>query len=278
MRESIKNQLAVIDRLSGRKPQYREVLDIYRRLLEIMQEVPHQPGEFCFAEDLENTKRQAGLPLFQRDALPIDLRASSELLAGFMESLGKTGREDRQELMNTLEKLRNDADWGVGLFQAVLAEDQERLTACAEQTGLDPSGLNFLAEIALSPAMEALRCCLAERMNLENWDYGYCPLCGSEPDMACFGDSGKRFLHCQLCGTQWPFQRIGCPFCSNQEQEALGYLEPEEEEGLRVYFCTKCRRYLKTVDTRVFEDPAPMAIENLVTLHLDMLAEENGFR
>lgn len=278
MDECIKDQLAVIDLLAERKPQYRQVLGVYRHLLEIMNEVSIPPVELSFRNDLENTKRQAGLPLFQRDTLPIDLKASSDLLASFMERLSRTEREDRQGLIAALEKLRNEPEWGVGLFQTILREDPEGLTGFAQEAGLDPNGLQFLAQMALGPAMEALRCSLAERIDTENWDYGYCPLCGSKPDMAYFGRSGKRFLHCELCGTHWYFQRIGCPFCSNQEQEELGYLEAEEEEGLRVYFCKKCRKYLKTVDTRVFEKPAPIALENLLTLHLDMLAEENGFR
>jgi hypothetical protein len=32
------------------------------------------------------------------------------------------------------------------------------------------------------------------------------------------------------------------------------------------------------VDQRVFEKATPMEIENLATIHLDLLAEENGFK
>jgi FdhE protein len=95
--------------------------------------------------------------------------------------------------------------------------------------------------------------------------------------MACFAKGGERCLHCELCGQEWPYPRLKCPFCGNDEQETLGYFQAEQEEGFRVYFCRKCRRYIKTVDGRVFEEPAPMELEYLATLHLDLAAAERGF-
>jgi formate dehydrogenase maturation protein FdhE len=39
-----------------------------------------------------------------------------------------------------------------------------------------------------------------------------------------------------------------------------------------VYSCRKCGKYLKTVDQREFEIPAPLEVEQLATLHLDAAA------
>jgi FdhE protein len=96
--------------------------------------------------------------------------------------------------------------------------------------------------------------------------------------MAYFAKTGKRYLHCELCGQEWAYPRLKCPFCRNDEHETLGYFDVEGEEGFRVDFCRKCLRYLKTVDKRVFEEAAPMELEHLATIHLDILANENGFR
>jgi len=65
---------------------------------------------------------------------------------------------------------------------------------------------------------------------------------------------------------------------TNRDPEDLGYFEAEGEEGLRVYFCNSCHRYLKTIDSRVFEEVAPLELESLATLHLDLIAEENGYK
>jgi FdhE protein len=119
---------------------------------------------------------------------------------------------------------------------------------------------------------------MEEGIEEKEWDKGYCPLCGSQPDMARFNKKGKRQLHCELCGQEWTFARIGCSFCNNREQEDLGYLEAEGEEGLRIYYCKSCSRYIKTIDSRAFEEIAPLELESLATLHLDVIAQKNGFK
>jgi FdhE protein len=96
--------------------------------------------------------------------------------------------------------------------------------------------------------------------------------------MAALDASGRRRLHCELCGTEWLYARIGCPFCGSEDQDRLGYLEAEGEEGFRVNLCEACRRYLKTVDRRVLVTPAPLDLEHLATLHLDLIAAERGYR
>jgi len=132
--------------------------------------------------------------------------------------------------------------------------------------------------MALKPSLNALREAVGERIQKETWNYGYCPLCGSSPDMASLDDQGKRILHCELCGSEWRYPRLKCPFCENSEPKELGYFVSEEEEGFRVDFCKKCKVYIKTIDMRVVESPAPLELENIITLHLDMLAHEQGFK
>lgn len=276
MEERIQDQLAVIDRLAKQKPQYQPALASYRQLLEVMRDVSESVIDSAPA-DLPDSGGKPGRPLFQRQSLPIDLKTAAGILAGFMKRLSRTDREDRQGLMNALEKLQTEPEWGAGLFQCILNEDEATLADFAQQVALDPRGLAFLARTALTPAMESLRSAFADRIDTENWNFGCCPLCGSRPDMACFNDSGKRHLHCELCGTQWTYQRIGCPFCGNENHEQLGYLEAEEESGLRVYFCKNCLKYIKTVDKRVFEETPPLVLENIVTLHLDLLALEANY-
>jgi len=143
---------------------------------------------------------------------------------------------------------------------------------------LEPMILKFLTNMALKPSLNTLKESAGERIEKDGWNYGYCPLCGSYPDMAYLGDQGKRFLHCELCGYEWYYPRLKCPFCENDQPKKLGYFVSEEEEGFRVDFCKKCNCYIKTLDMRVIEQPAPLELENLITLHLDMLAHEQGFK
>ncbi len=179
---------------------------------------------------------------------------------------------------DTLKKFKTDPQWDNKLLNAILQQDETGLNSMAKEVGLDPGVLLFLGKTALRPSLMALGCLMEKDMENEPWEKGYCPLCGSEPDMAWFTKTGKRLLQCELCGKQWAFARIACPFCNNREQRELGYLEAEGEEGLRIYFCKSCLRYLKTVDSRVFEEVAPLELESLATLHLDLIAGQNGYK
>jgi len=208
----------------------------------------------------------------------LDFEATSFLLNRFFSYLSETKRKDKSGLAKALEQSEKGLEWNDRLFAAILKQDEHMLAALAGEVDLDPLTLLFLGKTALRPSLEAFRRLMEEIMDEKPWHYGYCPLCGSPPDMACFTRTGKRSLHCELCGQEWAFTRIGCPFCDNRDPENLGYFEAEGEEGWRVYFCNSCHRYLKTIDSRVFEEVAPLELESLATLHLDLVANRNGYQ
>ena len=270
--------LAHIDRLIQQRPVCKEALTSYRELATLMKEMQPEPQLFRSEDRLEHMKKDEGFPLFSREELPVDLHASSDLLSKFMEHLSKSDREDKDGLKKVLEKSQSKSDWTVSLFKALLEKDDKALAKAGKGVDLDPRTLRFLIQTALRPSLYALRETVSDRIDKEAWNYGYCPVCGSEPDMAYFAKTGKRYLHCELCGQEWTYPRLKCPFCQNEEHKRLGYFEAEQEEGFRVDFCRKCLRYLKTLDKRIFEEAAPMELENLATIHLDILANEHGFK
>ena len=267
-----------IDRLIAKRPLSKEALISYRELVSLMEGVVPHPQKISIESRLKDVKREGGFPLFSRRDLPLDFETGAMLLSRFMDHLTSTKREDSDGLKKALEKSKSDPDWTHGLFRAALEKkDNESLTRFARETDLDPKVLRFFAQLALRPSLEGLRHSVSEQIEKKGWDYGYCPVCGSEPKMAYLDKTGKRHLHCELCGEEWPYPRLNCPFCQNQEQKSLGYFESEQEQGLRVDFCRRCERYIKAVDQRVLEDAGPMELEYLASLHLDFLANKYGF-
>jgi len=112
-----------------------------------------------------------------------------------------------------------------------------------------------------------------------NWLRGYCPVCGREPLIVRLEEeTGKRWLFCSLCHTGWVFKRMVCPFCENNDQESLRYFFVENDEAHRIDVCDKCKRYIKTIDSRKIEDVMNLFVENLSTLELDIVADKDGFR
>jgi len=102
------------------------------------------------------------------------------------------------------------------------------------------------------------------------------------------GEGGKRILVCHRCETRWPFRRIVCPFCGNDDHKLLGYLTLAGEESgegaeggagarVRLDTCDSCRTYLKVVDLRVGGTIFP-EIEDLLTPRHDLAASQQGYR
>jgi FdhE protein len=47
--------------------------------------------------------------------------------------------------------------------------------------------------------------------------------------------------------------------------------------GTRVDTCKACSRYIKTRDSRKGNNEVPLDVEDLLTIHLDLLAAREGF-
>lgn len=270
--------LEQIDLLIQKRPMYKEALSVYRDLMVFLNEIEPEITYEMKDNSVLKIKVEEGFPVFSRENLPLDLKAASSLFRRLLEHLSLKKRKDRQALENALKRLQADSNWVQDVINAFLSKDEATITKLAEEVTLAPMVLKFLTHMALKPSLKVLRESVIERIHKDSWNYGYCPVCGSSPDMAYFDSEGKRFLHCELCGYEWYYSRLTCPFCENRKSKELGYFASEEEGGYRVDFCRKCSRYIKTLDMRLIESPAPMELENLITLHLDMLAHEQGFK
>jgi len=161
-------------------------------------------------------------------------------------------------------------------MKAALASDFKVMGATAKALNIDPPVLAVLLGLSLRPALSAIAQIVLEHLDLSLWHHGHCPVCGSAPRMADLsGEGGKRRLHCSLCETAWPYPRLRCPFCENDNREDLSYLRAKNEEGLRVDLCNRCGNYLKTIDLREFPGPVILPLDDVATLHLDIIADKN---
>ena len=110
------------------------------------------------------------------------------------------------------------------------------------------------------------------------WEQGYCPTCGSWPLLGEYrGLEQTRLLRCGLCASEWAIDRLVCPFCGSRNHADLGYLYVEGDEHKRAVTCENCRSYVKMLATLTPIPPIELAIHDLATIHLDMVALEQGY-
>jgi len=167
-------------------------------------------------------------------------------------------------------------------WSAPLKQLENSLQQWAEREGVDGESLLQLLHWAMSPFWRlAAERYADELQQLVTNEKSTCPVCGNYPDFAILDDNehGRRYLHCLCCNWQWPFKRMGCGYCGNEEYSQLGYFVFEEFKGYKIYHCEQCKSYLKTFDQRAATarlDRNPM-LEHVKLLFLDLLAIEKGY-
>ena len=156
--------------------------------------------------------------------------------------------------------------------------NESKIEEITDEFGLDKKLFSFFIQESIRPSIEAGVEKIFNELDTETWLKGFCPICGSLPYLSLLKEEvGKRYLLCSYCGYQWRIERLVCPFCKNKEQESLQYFYGEGEEAYRIDLCDKCHQYIKTIDLRKIEEIDP-ALEDLATLHLDILASQKGYK
>jgi len=201
-------------------------------------------------------------------------KAASSLLA-----LLKNHLPDRKPDLSRLEEILLKRKWTPENFLAdVFTNREERIAYAIQKFDLEEDITMYFAVTLARPFKAQSARYLAEDLNLGNWSRGYCPVCGHWPSLAhIYSDGGQRTLWCMHCDTRWPFPRLQCSYCLNDNQDELELISPESDSPFRMQVCTGCRRYLKEVRSSEPADKFSFDEIYLKTHALDFLAQEEGY-
>lgn len=107
----------------------------------------------------------------------------------------------------------------------------------------------------------------------------FCPVCASVPVASVVhmdvGQQGLRYLHCNLCESEWYVVRSKCSNCE-QTRDLHYWSLDSEQAAVKAESCGDCGTYLKMLYQE--KDPAlePVA-DDLASLVLDARMEQEGF-
>ena len=165
-------------------------------------------------------------------------------------------------------------------LEAAVNADGDRLEALARSLDIDPDALAAVAALAVMPLLHALRRRFGPLEAVDpRWDEGWCPLCGGWPHLAeQRGLERARRLRCARCGGDWAQPGIRCPYCGVVGHEARAALVSEQDgEARKVETCSACHGYLKSVSTLHAWAGDEVALTDLATVDLDLVALEREF-
>ena len=282
MAATLRKSLKTIEDYKSANPHYTELLDIMADILILREEYRNSMKDpiFRVEENLITKKMEGGLPLIDFMGKEYDLTRPKDYFNSLISIAEKRMPEVAQNIIDIIKSQQFDWEKMIhASFDRKTEETdaQELLAGREAEENIDL--IDLFTEESLRPELEIIAEKYGEIIRKSNWSEGYCPICGKEPKIGEIRDEeeGKRYLFCHQCGFKWYFHRIKCPFCGNEEQHSLAYFEVEGEERYRVDVCNKCRRYIKTVEFSKSSEEPNLDVEDIATLHLDMIAYDEGY-
>jgi FdhE protein len=267
-----------IQQIKKKRPGYGEILDFYQKVKEAQNKVKAslKINPIKLKKEWKELLAKEGFSLIQKEDFPLDIETSAKLF----QTLCQIGKDANLHMAEEVRKIKEIIDNKRIDLKKLLKKGlkEQRIDQVAEELELDKKVFSFLIQSSIRSSIEAGVERLRSELDPETWLKGYCPMCGSLPSLSLLKEEvGKRYLFCSYCGYQWRIDRLFCPFCNNKEQESLHYLFAEGEEAYRIDLCDKCHQYIKTIDYRNLEESDPV-LEDLATLHLDILASQKGYK
>jgi len=279
MAKMLKDTLKTIESYKTQNPHYEELLAILEEIIILREEYRRKLTENIFSVDerLIGSKMEGGLPLVDLSQGDYDLTQPQAYFLDLLHIAEKRAPGETEELARKI--MAGEEDFKEMLLSAFYGEQGEEEDE--EEKGDEDETFDLIdlfLEECLRPAFEKVVATHGEVVLKSKWSEGYCPICGKEPKIGEIKEEeGARFLFCNQCGIEWPYLRIKCPFCGNEEQQTLAYFTVEDDERDRVDVCNECKRYIKIVDFRETKEEPNLDIEDITTLHLDILATEEGY-
>ena len=254
-----------------------EVVEFYKRLLHIQTNIePHlsTPQPILPQAEVLDRLRQ-GIPLLGWQDLSLDWSTLQNLFQKVIDVAGEYYKAASGDFAG-LRDIASD----ISLLQAATKAwyDGQSLSSLAATHSVSEELLAAVIHSAVKPFLTAHSEELISLVEQERWRRGYCPICGGKPDFASLDkERGARWLLCSRCDAQWLFQRLQCPYCDTQDQDALAYFT--DDDGLyRLYVCQQCQSYLKAIDLRRTEAETLLPLERVLTVDMDRQGREKGYK
>jgi FdhE protein len=265
------------------RPDLSDLFDLYEKFFAIEAEYITKIDidvDFLDEEDIP-AKIQAGESLLDAGKLKVDPALFKEILGKMAAVIAETSPDFKEPLDRLLEypDLNVDTAGENPLFiKNLLKFNTQYFTKVAELIELNSDVLFFLIYHAISPFMEKASYRFRDKINFQQWQKTFCPVCGRKPGMAFIReDDGLNVLQCQVCRTQWAYPRATCLVCGNSNNDTYKYIYDEADEGHRVYVCDGCKKYTKATDCRTLDREVDLEVEDLATLVLDYVAKQRGY-
>ena len=270
-----------INVIEKKRTGYKEILGFFKYIIREQHKIKPliEVEQIDINEETVKTQMKEGFPLIDKKDIKLDMKAAKALFTKLCRGLQRKDVRIAAEAKKISQAVRKKEVDLEELFSRVLDGDSGYVDFIANKTGQHKWLLSFLAENSIKPSLEAYAEMFKGYVDQESWYKGYCPVCGSQPERGELRiDAGERFLECSACSFKWRFKRVVCPFCGNDDSKKLRFFNTETDgKAYRVDVCEDCKKYIKSIDLREVQGDVVPIVEDIGTLHLDIIAEKEGY-
>jgi hypothetical protein len=255
--------------LARETPEWQRWLSVYGIVRRALGESPWATADsiaIAHAPPASGQDEGQDYPLLVGAVITVDATRVTALLRGLFAAAG-------------LPVVRLTPERSLALLTAAVAEDAARIEVLAPGIGAPAATLSAVAALATVPLLHGCRRALAAQVP-PSWAHGHCPVCGAWPTLAeARGVERTRHFRCGRCGSGWYAGWLRCPYCGNGDHRCSGSLVPDETASRqRVETCEACHGYVKTLTVLLATPAEELALADLCSVALDVVAIEHGYR
>ncbi|TSK04381.1 MAG: formate dehydrogenase accessory protein FdhE [Geobacter sp.] len=293
-----------LEEIATKSPELRVTARLYEALLPAWQKAD-VAGAVAQFDGIElGQVLKGGTPLLAAADIEVDLDGGAAVLLAMLRAVGELEPPAvRRSIWRRWGRPAEVWSESEAASLAALRRSARELLGGIDAGEIDPAELLALAasgdlegfsarvargtadwELPWTVAHHALRPFLHEvrsRAPLEEigvWQRGECYVCGAAATFAELQDDDQvKHLRCTECGADWHHPRLQCHHCGNEDHATLRYLYVAGSDHRRVEVCDVCRSYLKVIASFTPTATELLVVEDLATLELDFLAQQNGY-
>ena len=251
-----------------------EYLNLQKGIIEVQGELKEElldKLDFALNKDEINVDKII-ISQLKESPVPVDLYKNA------IDKIGQVASSQSEDISKELEKmnglLTDDVlhQW----IKAAVTFDANYFETFSKENAILPWLPYFIAEQAIRPFLQVISHqshMIMDKMKV----IGSCPCCGEPARLAKLNKDREKFLLCPRCETEKRLNRLACVHCRNENHEELFYIEIEEDKVAKVEVCKSCQNYTKLIDAGQLFKPKPAALFDLETIHLDFIAQEEGY-
>ncbi|MDR7239286.1 formate dehydrogenase accessory protein FdhE [Neobacillus drentensis] len=252
----------------------KEYQELQKEIVLLQDKWKQQINPETIRPNLDKAAMEAGVPAAALSAIDFEISLYLQWIEEINAMLIINNPELEPKLASIISLLTEEV--AIRWIEEAFSSNHVYFVKFAEENGLEEWIPQFLAETALRPYLQLTAEKVQDEITHAIPGAG-CPVCGEPVRLASLNEDGRKVIHCPRCLAHWNAKRLECAHCGNEDHKTIEFITIEGDAVSQIQVCEECNGYIKIIDTRQYIEKPSAALLDLNSIHLDFVAQENGY-